>query len=95
MSTAPIAKRLRVHGRVQGVGFRHFVLMTATALALDGFVRNRKDGTVEALCVGDEATVNKLIEACRKGPPASQVEHVDIEDAQGIVEQGFRQLPTV
>lgn len=90
-----IARRIRIYGKVQGVGFRYFVLTEAQQLGVDGFVRNRKDASVEALCVGDEEAVNALIKRCGKGPPASRVERVETEDAQGIVEKGFRQLPTV
>ncbi len=90
-----IARRITVYGRVQGVGFRHFVMMNASKLTLDGFVRNRKDGTVEALCVGEEAAVEALTEACRIGPPASEVGRVEVGLAQGVVGKGFRQLPTV
>ncbi len=91
----PIAKRLIVRGRVQGVGFRNFVLVHARRIGVDGFVRNRKDGSVEALCVGTEAQVQELIAACHEGPPASQVDSVDVESAQGITDKGFKQLPTV
>ncbi len=92
---AVIARRLTVHGCVQGVGFRHFVITQAAELPLDGFVRNRKDGTVDVLCVGEEQAVEALIEACRQGPAMSQVERVDIQPAQGVVDKVFRHLPTV
>ena len=90
-----IAKRLVVRGRVQGVGFRNFVLVHARRLGLDGFVRNRKDGSVEALCVGAQAQVEELITLCHEGPTASKVDSVDVEPAQGITDKGFKQLPTV
>ncbi len=90
-----IARRLSISGRVQGVGFRAFVKHHADALALDGFVRNRKDGTVEALVCGDEQKIEKLITTCHEGPPASKVECVEVEDAQGMVDKGFKHLPTV
>lgn len=90
-----VAKRITVHGRVQGVGFRAFVAGHASRLGLDGFVRNRKDGTVDVLCVGVEEEVSALIGLCHEGPPASQVEHVAVEDAKGIVDKGFVQKPTV
>lgn len=90
-----IAQRIRIHGGVQGVGFRYFVSTHAQALQLDGFVRNRKDGTVEVLCVGTQEAVEALISHCHQGSPASQVEQVVVEPAQGIVEKGFVQKPTV
>ena len=92
---AEVAKRITFYGKVQGVGFRAFVFMHAERLKLDGFVRNRKDGTVEALCCGAAQAVEELLETCRKGPPASRVDKVEQQLAQGIVEKGFRQLPTV
>jgi acylphosphatase len=90
-----IAHRIIITGRVQGVGFRAFVLAQAQALGLDGFVRNRRDGSVEALAKGEAAKVEALIAQCRKGPPASRVDSVDIADAQGVVDTGFKHLPTV
>ena len=92
---AAIAKRITVHGRVQGVGFRMFVNIHAKRLLLDGFVRNRNDGTVEVLCVGDEMLVQELIRACENGPEGALVERVDVQAAEGIVGKGFQQLPTV
>ena len=90
-----IARRLRITGRVQGVWFRGWTVDTARALGLDGWVRNRLDGSVEALAVGPEEAVEELIRRCHQGPPAAQVERVDIEPAQGIVGEGFVQKPTV
>jgi acylphosphatase len=90
-----VARKLTIHGRVQGVGFRAFVHGHASRLALDGFVRNRKDGTVEALVVGEEEKIEMLITVCHEGPPASRVEKVEVGEAQGIVDKGFKHLPTV
>jgi len=90
-----IARRLAISGRVQGVGFRAFVKRQADKLAVDGFVRNREDGTVEALVAGEDRTVEALIALCRQGPLASKVEQVQVSEAEGIVDKGFRQLPTV
>jgi len=96
MSTSPaIARRLEISGRVQGVGFRAFVQATAQELGIDGFVRNRRDGTVEALVVGQVEKVEALIALCHKGPPSSHVDTVKVSDAQGVTDRGFRQLPTV
>lgn len=90
-----LSRRIEVTGRVQGVGFRAFVASTARGLGLDGFVRNRKDGSVEALVVGEAQKVEALIAACHEGPPASRVEGVRVSEAQGVVDKGFKQLPTV
>ena len=61
---------IRVEGRVQGVGYRAFVEMHAAALGLSGWVRNRRDGSVEAVLQGPEAAVADMLALCRSGPPA-------------------------
>jgi acylphosphatase len=63
-----------IHGRVQGVGFRAFVAHEAYARRLEGWVRNRRDGSVEALFLGDAAIVEDMIEVCRRGPLGSRVD---------------------
>ncbi len=93
--TKVIAKNLLIHGHVQGVSFRAFVKRHADRLGLDGFVRNRKQGTVETLVKGSLKEVEALIALCHQGPPASRVDKVEVSDAQGIVDKGFKQLPTV
>lgn len=90
-----VARRLRITGRVQGVWYRGWTVNTARALGLDGWVRNRLDGSVEALAVGPEAAVEELIRRCHEGPPSARVERVEVELAQGIVAEGFVQKPTV
>jgi acylphosphatase len=74
-----VTRRIVVRGRVQGVAFRWFVLRHARALGVAGTVRNRADGTVEALLQGDEPAVEALIARIREGPPASRVEAVEVE----------------
>ncbi len=69
-----------VRGRVQGVGFRAWVADMAEERYLEGWVRNRPDGTVEALLVGREGAVNDTIDAIRKGPPGGKVEAVDAKE---------------
>ena len=73
--------RLRISGRVQGVGFRAFVADEAEARGLAGWVRNRIDGSVEALIAGEDAIVDDLIAACRRGPRGARVDNIAIEDA--------------
>ena len=90
-----VARRLRITGRVQGVWFRGWTCNAARALGVDGWVRNRFDGSVEALIVGPEDAVDELIRRCHEGPPSSKVERVEVEPAQGIVAAGFVQKPTV
>jgi acylphosphatase len=68
-----------VHGRVQGVGFRFFVEDAAAGLGLNGYVRNRGNGrSVEVVAEGPRARLEGLLDALRRGPPASYVERVDI-----------------
>ena len=73
--------RLRIIGRVQGVGFRAFVADEAQTRGLAGWVRNRADGSVDALIAGDSETVDEMVAACRRGPYGARVEDLAIEDA--------------
>jgi len=70
-----------VHGRVQGVGYRAFVEEEALTRGLQGWVRNRRDGAVEAVFAGDETVVADMIEACRRGPYAARVDTIDQREA--------------
>ncbi|HYR66853.1 MAG TPA: acylphosphatase [Reyranella sp.] len=89
------AVRLLIVGRVQGVGYRDWVLRTARNLGLRGWVRNRTDGSVEVLIVGEEAAVSAMIEACRRGPAHARVDNVDVQPADlADVPESFTQLPT-
>jgi len=82
MSEPPrIARRVTINGRVQGVGFRYALADEARARKLGGWVRNRRDGTVEALLAGPEAEVEAVIEWARRGPPAARVASVAVEPA--------------
>jgi acylphosphatase len=74
-------RRVYVRGRVQGVGFRAWVAQAAPAHGLAGWVRNRRDGSVEALFVGPLDAVGAMIEACHQGPLAARVTAVDATDA--------------
>lgn len=76
-----IARRVVVRGRVQGVGFRYAALEFAQAAGVTGWVRNRRDGTVEALVQGDAAAVEAVVAWCRRGPPAARVTDVDVAEA--------------
>ena len=66
-----------VRGRVQGVGFRAFVEHQALSRGIEGWVRNRRDGTVEAVFAGDEDTVEAMLRACRRGPSGAKVEGIE------------------
>ena len=67
-----------IEGRVQGVFFRHYTQETALRLGLKGWVRNRRDGTVEAVFEGDREDVHKMIKWCHKGPPSARVAKVNV-----------------
>ena len=68
------ARQVMIHGRVQGVGFRAFVEHEALKRGIGGWVRNRRDGSVEALFTGELDAVAGMIDACRKGPLGSRVD---------------------
>jgi acylphosphatase len=72
--------RVTVSGRVQGVFFRAETQREATNLNLTGWVRNKADGRVEALLEGEDKNVDKMLEWCRKGPPAARVENVIVTE---------------
>jgi acylphosphatase len=76
MSTDRTIARVMVRGRVQGVGYRAWVEDQATLNGLEGWVRNRADGSVEAVFAGPAQDVAEMVAACRKGPPASRVDGV-------------------
>ena len=89
-------RRLIIHGHVQGVFYRGWTVDTARALGLAGWVRNRRDGTVELVAAGDEAAIDALAARCREGPPAARVERVEVAPAEGeAVSLGFVQRATV
>ena len=75
---AVIARHLVITGRVQGVFYRNWMVQTASALGLTGWVRNRVDGSVEAVVEGDEEAVEQFIARARQGPPAARVSAIDI-----------------
>ena len=83
------AVQVIVSGTVQGVGFRAFVEREARALGLDGWVRNRRDGTVEAVLAGGESPVEQMLAILRLGPPASEVEAVHALPHEGEIAPGF------
>lgn len=89
------AKRLVIGGRVHGVGFRQWMVETARRLGLAGWVRNRADGTVEAVVGGDPAAVEELVRACRRGPRLAQVASIAEELVEDPSEPGFGQRPSV
>lgn len=87
--------RLKISGRVQGVSYRWWTVGEATKRNLNGWVRNRRDGSVEALVSGPIAEVDDLVAACRTGPTAARVTDVEISAEDGAVTGGFEQHATV
>ena len=87
--------RLRIEGAVQGVGYRAFAAAEARKLALDGWMRNRSDGTVEALVCGETKQVEAFVAACMRGPPGARVKNIDLHKAEPPAEKGFRSRPTL
>lgn len=86
--------RVVVSGRVQGVGYRAWTDHEARRRGLTGWVRNRRDGSVEAVFSGDVAAVDAMVRACRDGPPAAVVSDVRSEPFAGTVPSSFDLLPT-
>ncbi len=87
--------RLRIEGAVQAVGYRYFAVEEARRLRLDGWIRNRSDGTVEALASGSTSAVEVFVAACMRGPPGARVTNVDMHKADPPNEHGFHSRPTV
>jgi acylphosphatase len=94
-------RHVLIRGRVQGVGYRAWTELAARERGLGGWVRNRRDGAVEALLTGETAAVEAMLVACRAGPPAAQVDHIEELAAEpGLLDlcrpnERFTVLPTV
>jgi acylphosphatase len=94
MSEPTRTVHIRVEGRVQGVGYRAFVEMQAERLGLTGWVRNRRDGSVEAVLQGFPGAVEDGLELCRKGPPAARVDRLEfLGEGVGVLTR-FEVRPT-
>lgn len=96
-SMAFVQKHLLVHGYVQGVGYRWSMAQAAEALGVHGWVRNRRNGTVEALAIGDAPAVDALVDWARRGPPEARVERVEVVEVPAPVQAaaGFVQRETL
>ncbi len=91
-----VTRHLQIGGRVQGVGFRHSMQEEAARLGLTGWVRNRRDGSVEALAQGSEESVAALIAWARRGPAGASVAELRVASAEPQPSlAGFEQLPTL
>lgn len=88
------ATRLVIEGRVQGVGYRWWAVQAAAALGLAGWVRNRADGSVEILAIGDEEAIARLATACREGPSHAEVRSVRTSAANDDGSVDFAQRET-
>ncbi|MGM4892424.1 acylphosphatase [Tardiphaga sp. 709] len=96
-----VIRHVMILGRVQGVGYRYWTGQQASLLGLEGWVRNRRDGSVEAVFAGPADIVTDMIEACRRGPTAARVDSVVTSDATPdmlalrVNGEVFSQLPTL
>jgi acylphosphatase len=92
-----IMRHLRIMGRVQGVGYRAALCAEAESCGIAGWVRNRRDGSVEALVQGSPEAVERLLDWARHGPPGARVTGIDVQAADGGSDcpySGFDCLPT-
>ena len=90
-----VTRRLIIHGRVQGVWYRGWTVDEARVLGLAGWVRNRRDGSVEMLVEGEQEAVAAMIERCHVGPPAARVDRIEVADSDENVPPGFDARPTL
>lgn len=93
MANPRAVKHLTIHGRVQGVGFRHHLACEARRLGVTGWVRNRRDGSVEAVVQGDPPALEAIIAWARRGPPAAAVTEIRVSEGSGDYAD-FGTLPT-
>lgn len=96
-----VVRQVKIRGRVQGVGFRYWTMREAIRLGVTGWVRNRRDGSVEALFAGPADVVADMMARCQKGPESAHVDAVEdqpvMANALKMIRPGerFSQLPTV
>jgi len=82
-------KHIRISGRVQGVGFRHFTKQNAQRLNLNGWVKNLPDGDVEAVFVGDEGNVTEMLEKMKSGPRTARVDDLSVDEENEALQESF------
>jgi acylphosphatase len=88
-----VVKHLLIHGRVQGIGYRYSMLARAVSFGVTGWVRNRRDGSVEAMVAGTPDAVERIIGWARQGPRGASVTEVQVQLAEGRFDS-FEQLPS-
>lgn len=79
-----VIRHVRIRGRVQGVGFRAWVQWSALDRGLEGWVRNRRDGSVEAVFCGEASVVSEMVSACRRGPSDAWVDALDDREGSQV-----------
>jgi acylphosphatase len=94
-SVGRTAVSLRIEGRVQGVGYRWWAGGVARRLGVDGWVRNRREGWVELMAIGDPAVIDQLVQACRQGPSAARVTAVVPTPVGDDGSRGFEERATL
>ena len=88
-------KHIIIKGKVQGVGFRYWLYKEAIQRNIDGWVRNKISGEVEALLIGNDVEVNNIIKLCKKGPPSSEVTKIYVKDYdKGYLNKSFEIINT-
>ncbi len=92
---ATLSVLVRIEGRVQGVGYRYWVVSRVGSGKVSGWVRNRRDGSVEALFSGPPDVVNALVNECRVGPVLARVDRVVLTPTDPPLQLGFDCLPTL
>ncbi|KAF4369910.1 hypothetical protein F8388_011780 [Cannabis sativa] len=94
-STSTKTVRVVIKGRVQGVFYRNWTIENANQLGLKGWVRNRRDGSVEALFSGNPDSVQEMEQRCRRGPPSAVVTGLEVSPSTDDPGTGFQRKPTV
>jgi acylphosphatase len=88
-------KHIIIKGKVQGVGFIYWLYKEAIQRNIDGWVRNKISGEVEALLIGNDVEVNNIIKLCKKGPPSSEVTKINVKDYdKGYLNKSFEIINT-
>ena len=88
-----VVRRLEIRGLVQGVGYRWAMVEEARRLAIRGWVRNRRDGSVEAMVIGPADAIDRIVRWARRGPRSSVVDTVDVFEGEGAFDS-FEPRPT-